>query len=163
MPLGMAQRVSVSRVCREGVAWRGNLHMLVGARLRGCWCWCGVEDPHSLMFGAKATVTASRRQPAILSSWNEGRRCWGEGEGKPCGRSDHRSSINRSTSLSREPLSRMTVNGRFAPVFAQLNTATARIVYGRWNAHLGHRRYGNGTRTTRTVQPVYTVRFAALL
>ena len=81
------------------------------------------------------------------------------------GRSDHQSSINvvnRSTSLSREPLSRMTVNGRFAPVFVQLNTATARVVYGRWNAHLGHRRYGNGTRTTRTVHPVYTVRFAAL-
>jgi hypothetical protein len=81
------------------------------------------------------------------------------------GRSDHRSSINvvnRSTSLSREPLSRMTVNGRFAPVFVQLNTATARVVYGRWNAHLWHRRYGNGTRTIRTVHPVYTVRFAAL-
>jgi hypothetical protein len=81
------------------------------------------------------------------------------------GRSDHQSSINvlnRSTSLSREPLSCMTVNGQFAPVFVQLNTATARVVYGRWNAHLGHRQYGNRTCTTRTVHPVYTVRFAAL-
>jgi hypothetical protein len=57
----------------------------------------------------------------------------------------------------------MTVNGRFAPVFVQLNTAMARVVYGRWNAHLGHQQYGNGTRTTRTVHPVYMVRFAALV
>ena len=60
-------------------------------------------------------------------------------------------------------MSHMTVNGRFAPVFVRLNTPTARVVYGRWNAHLGHRRYGNRTRTTRTVHPVYTVQFAALV
>ena len=63
---------------------------------------------------------------------------------------------------SHDIVTRTPVYGRFPPVFVWLNTATARIVYGRWNAHLGHRRYGNGTRTTRTVHPVYTVRFAAL-
>jgi hypothetical protein len=91
--------------------------MLVGARLRGCWCLCGVEGPHSLMSGAKGTATVTachfeflerRKGMSRGQQQFEDPTFWEEGEGKPR-RSDHQSSINvvnRSTSLSREPYDR---------------------------------------------------------
>jgi hypothetical protein len=66
--------------------------MLVRARLRGCWCWCGVEGPHSLMSGAKGTATVTACHLEFLErrkGMSRGQQqfedpsFWGEGEGKP--------------------------------------------------------------------------------
>ena len=49
-----------------------------------------------------------------------------------------------------------------SPVFGKSRTASARKIYGRWEAHFGDRRYGNSSRTNRAVHPSFTVRRAAL-
>jgi hypothetical protein len=62
---------------------------------------------------------------------------------------NHKSSINVVSRSTREPLSRMTVNGRFAPVFVQLNTATA----------VGMPIWGTDGTVTGPVQPVPYIPF----